>query len=125
MKLKRESIFGIILAAIALALFYLFNKKGLLHESVSSKIITGAGTVVSAASTGFPQYDTRVPATVPETEAFAIAPIDSHGNVTQFPADPLSSTCPVGYSKWHNIADGSTWCLPNTGTGGASGALLQ
>lgn len=115
--MKRESIFGLILAAIAIALFYLFNKKGLLHEGVSSSIITAQGTVIPDMVTGFPQYDTRIPATVPEAEAFALKPLDSLGNATQFPANPMKATCPIGYSKWNNAADGSTWCLPNSASG--------
>ncbi len=111
---KHGGIFGLILAAIAIAIFYFLNKKGLLHESVSSAIITAQGTVIPDITTGFPQYDTRTPSTVPLTEQFALKPLDSFGNATEFPKDPTRATCPIGYSKWHNAADGSTWCLPDT-----------
>lgn len=126
--MKREHIFAAILAAIAIALFYLFNKRGLLHESVSTTIgnvrISGAGTIASDPVTGFPVYDTRVSETIPESEAFAIPPLDSFGKATNFPTNPMNCTCPIGYSKWKNAADNSIWCLPDPGTGTAQGAPL-
>jgi len=125
--MKRENIFGLALAAIALFLLWLMNKKGLLHESVSAKIggatVTTAGTILPD-EFGFPVYDTRYPSTVPETEAFAIAPIDTNGNITQFPKNPRGCTCPIGFSKWRNAADSSLWCLPDPTTGTASGVSL-
>lgn len=119
--MKREHIFAAVLAAIAIALLYLLNKSGLLHEAVSHKIggttVSAAGTIQPDPVTGYPVYDTTQPQTVPETEAFAVAPIDITGKITQFPANPFSATCPIGYRKWKNVADNSIWCLPDPGTG--------
>src|SRR5947209_5452613 len=107
--MKRESIFGLVIAGLAGLILWLLNRKGLLHESVSSKLggvtVTTGNTITPDPATGFPQYDTSQPSTVPAAEAFAVKPIDISGpagpggNVTQFPTNPLTATCPVGYSK--------------------------
>lgn len=110
--MKRDHIFGLVLAAIALALFYLFHKSGLLHESVTASIITPQGTVTSNPQTGYPQFDSRSPATIPAARADAVAPIDTNGAITQFPKDVLGCTCPIGTQKWQDVSDGSVWCIP-------------
>jgi len=127
MKIKRETIFSLVLVAIALALFYLLNRKGLLHEGVMSKLgvatpldITPEGTITPDPSTGYPRYDTRVPSTVPMSEAFAIKPLDIYGTATEHPSDELRCTCPIGFDKWKNVADNSIWCLPSPGSGSSS-----
>ena len=128
--MKREhgqSYFGLILAALALLLLWLFSKKGLLHESVTHTVggvtVTPSNTITPDPATGYPRYDTRFPETVPEAEAFAIAPIDVNGRITEHPSSPSRCTCPVGYDKWVNSADSSVWCLPTAGAGASSGAL--
>ena len=111
--MKREHVFGLGLAILAAFILYLLSKSGLLHESVTSAIITPQSTVTSDPQTGYPQYDTRVGSTIPEQEAFAEPPLDTNGMATQFPKDILNCTCPIGYRKWRNVADGGIWCLPN------------
>jgi|SRR2546429_3212818 len=114
--MKRQGIFGLVIAALAVAILYLLNKKGMLHESVTSTIggvtSSGLGTILPDPQTGFPVYDTRYPSTVPPEEAYAIPPLDTDGNATQFPKNALGCTCPIGFVKWKNAADGSVWCLP-------------
>lgn len=103
---------GYALIAAALFLLWWLNKNGLLHESVSSKIITPAGTVTSDPATGFPQFDSNVASTIPANWTDAVAPIDEHGVITLSPSDPAKASCPIGTSPWRNAADGNYWCIP-------------
>jgi hypothetical protein len=111
-KQTREHHLGYALVAIALFILWWLNKQGLLHESVSSSIVSAAGTVVADPVTGFPQFDPRVPSTVPTNIADAVAPIDVHGTITNSPANPALSSCPIGTSHYHNVADDTYWCVP-------------
>lgn len=108
----REHGLGYGLVAIALFLLWWLNKNGLLHETVSSRIVTSSGTVVADPLTGFPQFDTNVPSTVPANIAEAVAPIDEHGVITNSPANPTKCSCPLGTSQWRNAADSTYWCVP-------------
>lgn len=108
----REHHLGYALVAAALFLLWWLNSKGLLHESVSSKIVTSAGTVLSDPVTGGPQFDPSAPSTVPANIAEAIAPIDGNGVLTNSPADPTKCTCPIGTTLWKNSADSTYWCVP-------------
>jgi len=103
---------GYALVAVALFILWYLNKNGLLHESVVSSIVTPTGTVTSDPATGYPQFDPNTPSTVPANIAQAVAPIDKNGVITTAPADPTSITCPLGYTPWHNAADGTYWCMP-------------
>lgn len=101
------------LVIIALLLLYFLNKKGLLHESVSTNILTPDGTTTQDPVTGYPQYDTNVAQTVPSQIAQAVAPIYTPtGEITSHPPDPTQISCPIGTSPWHNVTDDSYWCLP-------------
>ncbi len=105
--------FGLLLAGLAAILLWLLNRKGLLHESVVSKIITPQGTVLSDPLTGAPQFDHRIAATIPVNEEFAIAPIDGNGNVTFELKVPQRASCPQGYRLWHDAASpGRYECIP-------------
>lgn len=108
----REHHLGYALVAVALFILYWLNKNGLLHESVTSSIVTAAGTVTSDPATGFPQFDPNVASTIPANISAAVAPIDINGVVTNTPADPSKCSCPIGTSQWHNAADNTYWCVP-------------
>lgn len=117
-KEEKNVLMGGALAALALGLMYLLSKGGLLHASVSADLlqpVPGTNVLPADKLTGAPQYDSRSPATVPESEAFAIAPIDGplgQGQVTSSLIDPTRATCPLNYVLWKNAADGKYWCLP-------------
>jgi hypothetical protein len=104
--------FGLGMAALAALILYLLQKKGLLHESVSSTILSGSGTVLQDPVTGGPQFDQSIAASIPANEAFAVKPIAADGTVTWNPSDPRRATCPMGYTLWHNATDGSYECIP-------------
>lgn len=112
-KQQEHTGWGIIAGLIALLLYLLSKGNSLLHETVSASIVTGAGTITSDLVTGAPQYDTRIPSTVPEQEAFAVPPINADGSLNPHPANPATlAPAPVGYTLWHNVADNSYWYLP-------------
>ena len=111
-KQTREHHLGYALVAAALFILWWLNKQGLLHESVSSSIVTAAGTVTSDPLTGFPQYDPRVPATIPTNIDKAVFPIAADGTISPNPSDPTRCSCPTGTTPWHNAADDSYWCVP-------------
>jgi hypothetical protein len=108
---------GIGLAALGAILLALLHRKGLLHESVSIKVggvpISPQGTIPPDPITGAPQFDSTIPATVPEQEAFAIPPIDGNGNVTFDVTNPKGASCPIGYQLWKDAASGRYECLPS------------
>ena len=110
----QQRFFGYALIAGLLALLYYLLKNGstFLHEGVSTSIITSAGTIVPDAN-GIPQFDTRIPATVPPGQGAAVAPIDANGVTNWNPSDPVAATCPMGYTKYHNVTDGTYQCVPN------------
>lgn len=110
--MTREQQTGLFIVGGAALLLYFLSKAGLLHESVSSAIVSPENTVLSDPKTGFPQYDPRIPATIPAGEDFALRPISADGQVTEHPADPTTCTCPQGYSPYHNVQDDSYWCIP-------------
>lgn len=103
--MKQEQIFGIALVSGAGILLYLLNKKGLLHESVSSRIVP------SQEGTGYPQFDSRDPSTIPSSISNSVYPLDNQGNATPNPKDPTKASCPSGFLLWHDIADDSYVCL--------------
>ena len=105
--------FGLALAGLAALILWLLNRKGLLHESVSARIITPQGTILSDPLTGAPQFDSRVAVTVPANEEFAIPPIDGNGVVTFDLKIPQRASCPTGYQLWKNVATGSYECIPH------------
>jgi len=112
---KHESTFGIILAAIAILLLWLMNKGGLLHESVSAKIITPEGTITSSPE-GYPMFDPSDPRTIePSQFAASVAPLDNRGVAGHFPSDRVNCTCPIGWDKWVNARDNAIWCVPESG----------
>lgn len=104
---------GLGLTGVAVFLLWLLNRKGLLHESVTAKIITSQGTVLSDPVTGAPQFDHTVPSTVPPNEEFAIAPIDGDGTVTFNIRQPRKASCPSGYQLWKDAASGRYECIPS------------
>lgn len=125
MSKHQETAGWVLLAGFGALLAYLLkNSSSLLHESVSSSIVTGAGTVTPDPATGVPQYDTSIASTIPEAEAFAIKPIASDGTLTQYPANPKGASCPIGYQLWHNAHDNSYWCLPVPGDVNPPGSLV-
>jgi hypothetical protein len=109
---------GLTVAGLAVLALYLLNKKGLLHEAVTTTIggvtVTPQNTILPDPVTGAPQFDSTIAATVPEQEAFAIAPIDSNGNITFTPSNPKGCTCPIGYILWHDAGSGRYECLPTS-----------
>jgi hypothetical protein len=107
-----EQKFGTLVAGAAVFLLWLLNRKGLLHESVSAKIITPQGTILSDPATGAPQFDHRVAATIPPNEEFAVAPIDGDGAVTWSLRIPQRASCPTGYRLWRDAANGRYECIP-------------
>ena len=112
---KNESIFGIILAAIALFILWLMNKGGLLHESVSARIVTPEGTITSSTE-GYPMFNPNDSRTIdPAQFAASVAPLDTNGQSTHFPKDRVNCTCPIGWDKWVNAQDNGIWCVPEAG----------
>lgn len=112
-KVNHEGYFGLILAAIAVLVLWLLNKKGLLHESVTAGIITPQGTITSSVE-GYPQFDATNTATYdPQKYALSVAPIDTNGQITNQPRNRTGATCPIGYSKWVDVVDNSIWCMPD------------
>jgi hypothetical protein len=111
-KHTKESHLGYALVFAALLALWYLNKKGLLHESVSSSIVTPDGTVLSDPKTGFPQYDSSDPQTFPPNLDKAVAPINGDGSVSAYPADPTTCSCPIGLSAWHDVKDNAYWCIP-------------
>lgn len=110
---KKQQTFGIALAAGAAFLLWLLSKKGLLHESVTSQIVTGQGTITSDPATGAPNFSTADTRTYnPAQYAAAIPPISGPGPATQYPSNPQAASCPEGYQLWHNVDDNSYWCMP-------------
>lgn len=108
----QQGVGTVIIAALVALLVYLLTKGGsFLHESVSAGIVTGAGTVTSDPATGYPQFDTRFPQTVPANAGSAVPPLDANGQANWNPANPLQATCPAGYQMWHNATDGTYQCL--------------
>lgn len=103
--MNKESTFGIVLAVGAALLLYALSKRGSLHESVSSRIVP------SQEGTGYPQFDSRDPSTIPQNLTNSVYPLDSTGVATANPADPTKATCPSGFLLWHDIADNSYVCL--------------
>lgn len=112
--MKREQHLGIWLTAGAALLLYYLSKNGLLHQSVTSSILTSDGTsTVPDPITGAPQFDMGNSATVPKGFESAVPPIDaSTGIATTSPADPTRCSCPQGYSLWHNANPDTYWCIP-------------
>lgn len=113
--MSKQSTSGyIILGGFAALLLYLLSKGNtLLHETVSSSIVTAAGTITSDPLTGAPQFDASDTRTYdPARYAGAVAPIDTNGRVTQYPSDPVRCTCPQGFEKWKDVVDNSYWCFP-------------
>lgn len=103
----------IIAALIALLLYLLSKGNPFLHESVSAGIVTGANTILPDPTTGAPQFDTRIPASVPANVGTAVPPIDSSGALNWNPSDPRTASCPGGYTLWRNVTDGTYQCLQN------------
>jgi hypothetical protein len=113
--MTREGYYGMGLAAIAAAILYWLSKQGLLHESVTGGIVTPDGTIASQSGTGIPQYDITNPSTFDEAQLNAsVPPLDQYGKATQNPSDPTRSTCPIGYTLYHEVTSGAYWCLPNS-----------
>jgi len=104
---------GIGLTGLAALLLWLLNRKGLLHEAVTAKIITPQGTILSDPVTGAPQFDSTVQATVPVNEEFAVPPIDGDGKVTYAVRIPTKASCPSGYVLWKDAATGHYECIPS------------
>ena len=108
--------FGLGMAALAALILYLLQKKGLLHESVTSTIggvpITSSNTIPPDPATGFPMFDQNVAASIPAGEEFAVMPIASDGTLTWNPSNPKAASCPMGYRMWKNATDGSYECIP-------------
>jgi len=112
---KEEATFGILLAIIAAIFIWLMSKSGLLHESVSAKIITPQGTITTS-SEGYPMFDPSDPRTIsPSQFAASVAPLDNNGMATHQPTDRVNCTCPVGWDKWVNARDNGIWCVPTSG----------
>lgn len=115
MSKKQETTGWVLIAGLGALLIWLLSKAGqsFLHEGVSS-IITPYGTIKSDPQTGYPQFDAGDPSTYDAAKyAAAVPPIDTNGNVTQFPSDIFNCTCPSGYQKWRGKVDGSVWCFPS------------
>lgn len=101
-----------ILGGFALLLAYLLkNAKSLLHEQVTSSIITPQGTITPDPLTGAPRFDSTIAATIPANFDSAVAPIAPNGVVTPYPNDPTGATCPAGHLLWKDEATGAYWCL--------------
>ena len=111
---NNQRFFGYALVGGLLALLVYLLTKGnsLLHESVSASILSSSGTVLPDAY-GIPQFDTRMPATVPPGAGSPLPPLNSSGQTDWNPSDPSKSSCPAGYQLWHNVADNSYQCLPS------------
>lgn len=107
--------FGYALIAGLLSVLYYLLKNGssFLHEGVSGGIVTSAGTILPD-KYGIPQFDTRIPASVPPGQTDAIAPIDSNGTTNWNPSNPLAASCPIGYQLYHNVTDGTYQCVPTS-----------
>lgn len=114
---KQQTTGWVLLAGFAALLAYLLkNSSSLLHESVTAGIVTPQNTVKSDPMTGLPQYDSRIPATVPANEEFAQAPLNTAtGTGDNHPASAALAVCPIGYQLYKNAADGSLWCIPQAG----------
>lgn len=102
-------IIGIFIALLAWLLRSQSNP--ILHESVTSSILTPDATTVPDPATGCPQFDTRIVATIPNNQGNAFAPIGADGVVSYSPTLPPS--CPINSVLWHNVADGSYQCIPS------------
>ena len=98
--------FGLALAGGAALLFWLLHKNGLLHERVTSRIVTGAGTVASDSVTGAPQFDLNDARTydAAKFQQAVLSPCAPHcGSLAD---------CPVGWELWFEISQGKYYCFP-------------
>lgn len=101
-KMRHEHYFGLVLAAIALLLLWLMNKAGVLHETVSSRLIP------SDPLTGAPQFDSGDTSTF-DVNAYAASVPPPVGWI---PGDPRVAPCPAGYQLWHDSSSGGYYCFP-------------
>ncbi len=113
----------VVLVLVAIIL-YLLSKANLLHESVTSGIVTPQGTVTPDPVTGAPRFSPSNPATLPANYPVnVVAPIDGLGNITTNPADPRKATCPAGYQLWQNADSGAYWCILSHLSDGSQGPV--
>lgn len=111
---KQENTGWLILGGLGLLLLWLLSKgNSLLHESVSSSILTPYGTVTSDPVTGAPQYDPSIAASIPQNEEAAIPPICGPGAATFTPSNPKACSCPQGYTLWKNVRAMIYECIPS------------
>lgn len=125
--MKREQHLGMWLTAGAALLLYYLSKNGLLHQSVTSSILTPDRTsTVPDPLTGAPQFDMGNAFTVPPGFSSAVPPIDaSTGIATTSPGDPTKCSCPQGYSLWHNVNPDTYWCIPIAASSPANPSIFQ
>lgn len=83
---------------------------GLLHESVTSRLVASGAKSLTDPLTGAPSFDAT---NVPDNEEAAFAPIDSNGSVTFHPSNPRGASCPTGSTLWKNNITGGYECIPS------------
>ena len=109
--MTREQKFGVGLLALILFLLWWLSKKGLLHESVTSRVLTGSATAaLTDPVTGAHAFDAN---SVPDNEEAAFAPLSDNGVATFHPANPKTASCPIGSTLWKNNITGGYECIPN------------
>jgi hypothetical protein len=99
------------LLAALLALLYWLLKHGTVPGAVASTI-AGQPAYPPDPVTGCPQFNSSSSVTTPAGD-FVLPLVNVTEGITEFPNNPRSASCPIGYQLWHDVSTGGYFCYPS------------